>query len=98
MRVALKQAIDESFVYGFRLVMLTALGLALVSALVAFTVIDNTGNAKCRPGKRENELSSTSRSERVTRAMTQRAFIDLCSGFEVPFHHTERETALLTVD
>ena len=78
--------------------MLTALGLALVSALVAFTVIDNTGNAKCRPGKRENELSSTSRSERVTRAMTQRAFIDLCSGFEVPFHHTERETALLTVD
>jgi MFS family permease len=40
-RVALKQAIDESFVFGFRLVMLTALGLALASALVAFTVIEN---------------------------------------------------------
>jgi len=40
-RVALKQAIDESFVFGPRLVMLTALGLALASALVAFTVIEN---------------------------------------------------------
>jgi len=40
-RVALKQAIDESFVFGFRQVMLTALGLALASALVAFTVIEN---------------------------------------------------------
>jgi len=40
-RFALKQAIDESFVFGFRLVMLTALGLALVSAVVAFTVIEN---------------------------------------------------------
>ncbi len=40
-RVALKQSIDESFVFGFRLVMLTALGLALVSAVVAFTVIEN---------------------------------------------------------
>jgi EmrB/QacA subfamily drug resistance transporter len=40
-RVALKQAIDESFVFGFHLVMLTSLGLALASACVAFTAIDN---------------------------------------------------------
>jgi hypothetical protein len=40
-RVALKQAINESFVFGFRLVMLTAVGLALVSAFVAFTMIEN---------------------------------------------------------
>jgi MFS family permease len=40
-RLALKQAIDESFVYGFRLVMLTSLCLALASALVAFMVIEN---------------------------------------------------------
>jgi MFS family permease len=39
-RAALKQAIDESFVFGFRLVMLTAAGLALVSALVALKVIE----------------------------------------------------------
>lgn len=39
LRLALKQAIDESFVFGFRLVMLTSLGLALASALVAFTMI-----------------------------------------------------------
>ena len=40
-RFALKQAIDESFVFGFRLVMLTSLCLALASALVAFMVIEN---------------------------------------------------------
>ena len=40
-RSALKQAIDESFVYGFHLVMLTSLGLALASALVALAVIKN---------------------------------------------------------
>ena len=40
-RIALKQAIDESFVFGFRLVMLTSLCLALASALVAFMVIEN---------------------------------------------------------
>ena len=34
-RLALKQAIDESFVSGFRLVMLTSLGLALASAFLA---------------------------------------------------------------
>ena len=40
-RLALKQAIDESFVFGFRLVMLAAAGLALVSAFVAIMVIEN---------------------------------------------------------
>ena len=40
-RVALKQAIDESFVFAFRFVMLTSVGLALVSASVAFTAIEN---------------------------------------------------------
>jgi ABC-type multidrug transport system fused ATPase/permease subunit len=40
-RLALKQAINESFVFGFRLVMLTSLCLALASALVAFMVIEN---------------------------------------------------------
>jgi MFS family permease len=40
MRIALKQAIDESFVFGFRVVMLTAVGLAFVSALIALTMID----------------------------------------------------------
>ena len=40
-RRALKQAIDESFVFGFRLVMLTSLCLALASAFVAFMVIEN---------------------------------------------------------
>lgn len=39
-RTALQQAIKESFVFGFRIVMLTAAGLALVSAVVAFTVIE----------------------------------------------------------
>jgi hypothetical protein len=37
----LKQAIDESFVFGFRVVMLTSLCLALASAFVAFMVIEN---------------------------------------------------------
>jgi EmrB/QacA subfamily drug resistance transporter len=40
-RVALKQAIDESFVFGFRRVMLTCLALALAGTLVAFTMIEN---------------------------------------------------------
>ena len=40
-RAALQRAINESFVFGFRVVMLTAAGLALVSAVVAFTVIEN---------------------------------------------------------
>lgn len=38
-RITLKQAIDESFVRGFRFVMLASLGLALASALIALTVI-----------------------------------------------------------
>ena len=40
-RLALKQAIDESFVFGFRLVMLTSLCLVLVSAFVVSMVIEN---------------------------------------------------------
>ena len=40
-RSELQQAINESFVAGFRLVMLAAAGLALVSAFVAFKVVDN---------------------------------------------------------
>ncbi|MEK6288392.1 MAG: MFS transporter [Acidobacteriota bacterium] len=39
-RVALKQAIDESFVLGFRVVMTAAVGLALASALSAFMMIE----------------------------------------------------------
>ena len=40
MRVKLKQAIDASFVKGFRLVMLIAAGLALASALSASLLIE----------------------------------------------------------
>jgi EmrB/QacA subfamily drug resistance transporter len=45
-RVALEQAIDESFVFGFRVVMLTAAGLALVGALAAFAMIENQDQGK----------------------------------------------------
>ena len=38
-QVALRQAINESFVVGFRVVMMTAVGLALVSALCALIMI-----------------------------------------------------------
>lgn len=38
-RRASKDAIDQSFVFGFRLVMLTALGLALAGVLLSFTMI-----------------------------------------------------------
>ena len=38
-RVALRQAINESFIVGFRVVMMTAVGLALVSALCALIMI-----------------------------------------------------------
>ncbi len=41
LRLTLKQAIDESFVFGFRLAMLTSLCLVLASALVAFMVLEN---------------------------------------------------------
>jgi len=37
----LKQAIDDSFVFGFRLVMLTSVCFALASAFVAFILIEN---------------------------------------------------------
>jgi EmrB/QacA subfamily drug resistance transporter len=40
-RLAVKQAVNESFVFAFRRVMLTALCLALASALVAYLVIEN---------------------------------------------------------
>ncbi|MCI0389476.1 MAG: MFS transporter [Acidobacteria bacterium] len=39
-RVVLTQAISQSFVFGFRLVMATAAGLALASALIAFLMIE----------------------------------------------------------
>src|SRR5439155_23642355 len=39
-RVALKNAINESFVSGFRVVMAAAVGLALASALSAFVMIE----------------------------------------------------------
>jgi hypothetical protein len=48
-RTALQQAINESFVFGFRVVMLTAAGLALVSAVVAFIVIENKLLKKGQP-------------------------------------------------
>ena len=40
-QAVLREAIDESFVFGFRLVMMTAVGLALLSALSAWTMIEN---------------------------------------------------------
>jgi hypothetical protein len=40
-RLALKQAVDESFVFSFRLVMLVALCLALAGAFRAFIMIEN---------------------------------------------------------
>jgi predicted MFS family arabinose efflux permease len=42
-RNGLKATIDESFVFGFRMVMFCAIGLALASALAAFMMIQ--GNA-----------------------------------------------------
>jgi hypothetical protein len=38
-RIALRQAIDQSFVVGFQVVMMTAVGLALASALCAWIMI-----------------------------------------------------------
>lgn len=42
MRAELKRAFDESFIFGFRLVMLTAAVLALASAYVALKLIEKT--------------------------------------------------------
>ena len=52
-RAALKQAINESFVFGFRLVMATAAGLALASAFSAFMMVE--GKATHSP---ERELGN----------------------------------------
>jgi EmrB/QacA subfamily drug resistance transporter len=41
MQAVLRETINESFVFGFRLVMMTAVGLALLSALSAWTMIEN---------------------------------------------------------
>ncbi|MGA9771494.1 MAG: MFS transporter [Blastocatellia bacterium] len=49
-RAALKQAVNESFVFGYRLVMTSAVGLALASALSAFMMIDSNRN-KARTGR-----------------------------------------------
>jgi hypothetical protein len=40
-RFAVTQMINESFIFGFRVLMFVAAGLALVSALVAFKLIEN---------------------------------------------------------
>jgi hypothetical protein len=40
-RAALRQAINESFVFGFRTVMWVAVGLALASSLSAFIMIED---------------------------------------------------------
>jgi hypothetical protein len=45
-RIMLKQAIGQSFVSGFRLVMMIAVALALLSALVAWLLIQGKGMAK----------------------------------------------------
>lgn len=63
-RLALKQAIDESFVSGFPLVMLTSLGLALASAFLAFIVIENkTRQMTARAWSLRTELSYRLRSQ-----------------------------------
>ena len=47
-RLALKRAIDQSFVFGFRLIMVISLTLALASAWVAYRVIDSRGQTEHR--------------------------------------------------
>jgi hypothetical protein len=42
-RTKIRQTIDDSFVAGFRVVMLTASGLALLSAITALLYIDRKG-------------------------------------------------------
>jgi EmrB/QacA subfamily drug resistance transporter len=58
-RMALKQAIDGSFIHGFRLVMTTAVMLALASALSAFMMIQGKkrGRAQRDPGVSSRETS-----------------------------------------
>lgn len=50
-RRELKTAIDESFVFGFRMVMFSAVGLALASALTAFMMIQGSASSKENPGE-----------------------------------------------
>jgi hypothetical protein len=45
-RMMLKRAISESFVSGFRLVMIIAVSLALLSALAAWLLIQGKGMAE----------------------------------------------------
>lgn len=69
-RVALRQAINESFVFGFRLVMAAAAGMALGSALIASLMIE--GDAKRRSelteaiATRVRQLPSIRSSRRTT--------------------------------
>src|SRR5262249_34151989 len=44
-RKGLKAAIDDSFVFGFRMVMFCAIGLALASALTAFMMIQGNSSS-----------------------------------------------------
>ena len=48
-QAALQQAIAESFVTGFRVVMLIAAGLALASALSALLIEDTTRTSDATP-------------------------------------------------
>ncbi len=57
-RAALKQAINESFIFGFRLVMISAVGLALASAFSAFIMIEGKATATA-PGTVESEKPPT---------------------------------------
>jgi hypothetical protein len=45
---SLKQAVDESFVAGFRRVVAVAAGLALLSALSAWLLIEGKGSKRRR--------------------------------------------------
>jgi EmrB/QacA subfamily drug resistance transporter len=50
-RMALRQAIDESFVVGFRMVMAGAVGLALASALCAWIMIEGSPLGNSNAGR-----------------------------------------------
>jgi EmrB/QacA subfamily drug resistance transporter len=48
-RMALREAINESFVHGFRLVMMVAVGLALASSVSAFMMIEGKTQRSGKP-------------------------------------------------